>query len=195
MIKGIIFDLDGTLVELPIDNEKVQENLQKYFGTSKNFKPLIPTIIELSGNDPVKIKNSFEIICKEEILASENYKLMDNAIEILNFLKSEHLFLCLITMQCRDALNNVLQTMQISDLFDSIISRDESFDRQEQIEISLNNIGIDPSQVLMIGDRIHDIKSAKNAGCIPILKINTQDKVPPFECKIIKNLIEIKENI
>lgn len=195
MIKGIIFDLDGTLVELPIDNEKVQENLQKYFGTSKNFKPLIPTIIELSGNDPVKIKNSFEIICKEEILASKNFKLMDNALEILNFLKSQHLFLCLITMQCKDALKNVLETMQISDLFDSILSRDECFDRQEQIEISLNNIGISPTQVLVIGDRIHDIKSAKNAGCIPILKINTQDKVPPFECKIIKNLIEIKENI
>lgn len=195
MIKGIIFDLDGTLVELPIDNEKVQENLQKYFGTSKNFKPLIPTIIELSGNDPVKIKNSFEIICKEEILASKNFKLMDNALEILNFLKSQHLFLCLITMQCKDALKNVLETMQISDLFDSILSRDECFDRQEQIEISLNNIGISPTQVLVIGDRIHDIKSAKNAGCIPILKINTQEKVPPFECKMIKNLIEIKENI
>ena len=46
--------------------------------------------------------------------------------------------------------------------------------------------------VLVIGDRIHDVESAKKAGCIPILKINEIKKNPPFDCKKIQNLIEIK---
>ena len=51
MIKGIIFDLDGTLIQLPINYEIVQNNLKFFFNTSKNLSPLIPTIVELSKND------------------------------------------------------------------------------------------------------------------------------------------------
>lgn len=192
MIKGIIFDLDGTLIQLPTDYDKVQKNLKDFFHISNNLEPLIPTIIKFSKNDHLKIKSSFEIICKEEILASENLRIMDNAIEILQFLKSKNFAVSLVTMQCKDALEKILQKMQISDIFDSIISRDENFERQKQIELSLNNMILEPSEVLVIGDRIHDVESAKKAGCVPILKINSIDKTPPFQCKKIKNLIEIK---
>ncbi len=192
MIKGIVFDLDGTLIQLPINYQKIQKNLKEFFNISNDLKPLIPTIIKLSKNDQNKIKISFDLICKEEISASDNFKTMNNALETLNFLKSKNLSLCLVTMQCKDALEKVLQKLQISDLFDSVISRDESFDRQKQIELSLQNIALKPSEVLVVGDRIHDIESAKKIGCMPILKINEIEKIPPFQCKIIKNLIELK---
>ena len=192
MIKGIIFDLDGTLIQLPIDYQKVQKNLKEFFNISNEFKPLIPTIIKKSKNDQNKIRTSFDLICKEEILASDNFKTMNNALETLKFFKSKNLSLCLVTMQCKDALEKVLQKLQISDLFDSVISRDESFDRQKQIELSLQNIVLTPSEILVVGDRIHDIESAKKIGCMPILKINEIEKIPPFPCKIIKNLIELK---
>ena len=192
MIKGIIFDLDGTLIQLPIDYQKVQKNLKEFFNISNEFKPLIPTIIKKSKNDQNKIKVSFDLICKEEILASDNFKTMNNALETLDFLKSKNLSLCLVTMQCKDALEKVLQKLQISDLFDSVISRDESFDRQKQIELSLQNIVLTPSEILVVGDRIHDIESAKKIGCMPILKINEIEKIPPFQCKIINDLIELK---
>ena len=192
MIKGIVFDLDGTLIQLPIDYKKIQKNLKEFFNISNELKPLIPTIIKLSKNDQNKIRTSFDLICKEEILASDNFKTMNNALETLKFFKSKNLSLCLVTMQCKDALEKVLQKLQIPDLFDSIISRDESFDRQNQIELSLKNITLKPSEVLVVGDRIHDIESAKKIGCMPILKINEIEKIPPFPCKIIKNLIELK---
>ena len=192
MIKGIVFDLDGTLIQLPIDYQKVQKNLKEFFNISNEFKPLIPTIIKLSKNDQNKIRTSFDLICKEEILASDNFKTMNNALETLKFFKSKNLSLCLVTMQCKDALEKVLQKLQISDLFDSVISRDESFDRQKQIELSLQNIVLTPSEILVVGDRIHDIESAKKIGCMPILKINEIEKIPPFQCKIINDLIELK---
>lgn len=193
MIKGIIFDLDGTLIQLPVNYETVQNNLKEFFNTSKNLKPLIPTIIKLSKNDQNKIDTSFDIICKEEVLASKNFKIMADAVEILNFLKSKNLILCLVTMQCSDALEKILQKMEVLDLFDSIISRDDSYDRFEQIKNSLKNICLESSDVLMVGDRIHDVESAKKAGCIPVLKINEIEKIPPFPCQKIKNLNELKK--
>jgi len=45
----------------------------------------------------------------------------------------------------------------------------------------------------VIGDRMHDVEYAKKAGCIPILKINKIKKNPSFDCRIIRNLIEIKK--
>jgi HAD superfamily hydrolase (TIGR01549 family) len=192
MIKGIIFDLDGTLIQLPVDYNVIQNKLKFFFNTSENLNPLIPTIIELSKNDPNKIKTAFSLICKEEILASKNFKIMNDAIEVLKFLKSKNLILCLVTMQCREVLKKILYKMNALDLFDFIISRDENFDRFEQIENSLNQTSLNSSEVLVIGDRIHDVVSAKKAGCIPILKINEIKKNPPFDCKKIQNLIEIK---
>ena len=193
MIKGVIFDLDGTLIQLPINYDIIQKNLKEFFNISENLKPLIPTIIELSKNDQNKIKTAFSLICKEEILASKNFEIMNDAIEILKFLKSKNLILCLVTMQCRAALNEILYKMNILDLFDFVISRDENYDRFEQIQNSLDNISLNSSEVLVIGDRIHDVESAKKAGCIPILKINKIKKNPSFDCRIIRNLIEIKK--
>jgi len=193
MIKGVIFDLDGTLIQLPINYDVIQKNLKEFFNISENLKPLIPTIIELSKNDQNKIKTAFSLICKEEILASKNFEIMNEAVEILKFLKSKNLILCLVTMQCRAALNEILYKMNILDLFDFVISRDENYDRFEQIQNSLNNISLNSSEVLVIGDRIHDVESAKKAGCIPILKINKIKKNPSFDCRIIRNLVEIKK--
>jgi len=195
MIKGIIFDLDGTLIQLPINYDVVQKNLKEFFNTSENLKPLIPTIVKLSKNDQNKIKTAFNLICQEEVLASKNFKIMEQTVDILKFLKSKNLVLCLVTMQCREALEKILHKMNISNLFDFIISRNESYDRFEQIQNSLKYISLDPSKVLVVGDRIHDVESAKKAGCIPILKINEIKKNPPFTCKIIENLAELKEII
>jgi HAD superfamily hydrolase (TIGR01549 family) len=195
MIKGIIFDLDGTLIQLSINYDVIQNNLKQFFNTSKNLKPLIPTIIELSKNDQNKIKTAFNLICKEEILASKNFKIMNEAVDVLKFLKSKNLILCLVTMQCRTALKEILYKMNIMDLFDFVISRDENYDRFEQIQNSLKYSSLNPSEVLVIGDRIHDVESAKKAGCIPILKINEIKKHPSFDCKMIQNLIEIKKII
>ena len=192
MTKGIIFDLDGTLIQLSINYDSIQKTLKEYFCTSENLTPLIPTIIKLSKNDQNKINTSFDLVCKEEIFASKNFQTMNNAVEILKFLKSKNLILCLVTMQCRNALEKILSKMDVLDLFDSIITRDENYDRFEQIMNSLKNTDLNSSDVLVVGDRIHDIESAKKAGCIPVLKINQVKKTPPFNCKTIENLTELK---
>ena len=46
-IKLVIFDLDGTLIRLPIRYEVIFEKLQNLFDTQDEFKPLIPTILEV----------------------------------------------------------------------------------------------------------------------------------------------------
>ena len=51
MSKCIIFDLDGTLVNLPVRYELIQKKLKKLFNTESEFTPLIPSIIEQANGN------------------------------------------------------------------------------------------------------------------------------------------------
>ena len=88
MIKGIIFDLDGTLVRLPIKYDKIFTKLQNLFDTQDEFKPLIQTIIKKANNDSKIIEKAFNIICEEEVVAANNFKVIDGSIDILNYFRN-----------------------------------------------------------------------------------------------------------
>ena len=192
MIKGIIFDLDGTLVRLPIRYEIIFKKLGTLFDTRDEFKPLIPTILTKSNNDMNLVQQAFDLICDEETIAANNFEVIDGAIDILNYFKKRNYSLSLVTMQCMKAAKLVLDKMQISELFSSIITRDDSNQRPTQIKKSVEILSLSPDKVIVIGDRIHDIKSAKQVGCSAILF--NKDKLHSFEeCQVISELPELAE--
>jgi len=190
VINGIIFDLDGTLIRLPIRYEAIFEKLQNLFDTQDEFKPLIPTILEKANNDVKLIQQAFDLICEEETQAAKNFKIIDNAIDTLNYFKNRNYSLSLVTMQCMKAAKLVLDKMQISELFSSIITRDDSIQRSIQIKNSVEILSLSPDNVIVIGDRIHDVQSAKEVGCSAILF--NKDKLNSFkECRVISELVEL----
>jgi len=190
VINGIIFDLDGTLIRLPIRYEVIFEKLQNLFDTQDEFKPLIPTILEKANNDAKLIQQAFDLICEEEIQAANNFKIIDDAIETLNYFKNRNYSLSLVTMQCMKAAKLVLNKMQIFELFSSIITRDDSSQRSIQIKNSVEILSLSPDNVMVIGDRIHDVQSAKEVGCSAILF--NKDKLNSFkECRVISELVEL----
>ena len=66
MTKCLIFDLDGTLIRLPIRYEVLQNNLKNFFHIEDNLSPLIPSIIEQAKNNQNVIDEAFKIVCDEE---------------------------------------------------------------------------------------------------------------------------------
>ena len=191
MIRGIIFDLDGTLVRLPIRYDLVQNNLKKIFNTQDEFKPLIVSIISHAKGDSSKINEAFESICKEESRATDELEIIENAFDVLEFFKSKNLKLGLVTMQCRKAVEKVMSKFDQLSVFSSIISRDESYDRKEQIEKMLDSLQLAPDDALVVGDRIHDIVSAKKVGCRAIL-VN-REKSTQVDVETIERLSNLKK--
>jgi len=169
MIKGIIFDLDGTLVKLPINYKVIFEKLRQLFDTNSEFKPLIPSIVDLSKGNEEILSKAFEIICDEEQKAVHDLEVIEGASDVLRYFQKNHLSLGLVTMQCKKAVEKVSTHLTEISVFSSIITRDESYDREKQIKKSMNNLGLNPDEVMMIGDRIHDVESAVKAGCSSIL--------------------------
>lgn len=194
MIKGIIFDMDGTLIRLPINYEKIFKKLKILFDTNDEFKPLIPSIISKSNDDSVLLQNAFDIICEEETVASKDFEVIDGTIDILNYLRNKNFKLCLVTMQCHNAAKFALDKIQISKFFSSIITRDDANQRSDQIKKSLQTLELNPENVLMVGDRIHDVHSAKQVGCQAILF--NANKLNSFkESTVISELSQLKINL
>ncbi len=193
MIKGIIFDLDGTLVKLPTDYNIIQEKLKNIFQTKKQFSPLIPSIVSAANEDKSKISRAFEMICEQEIDAIQNLEHMPGVNDIMNFLKTKDCMMCLVTMQCRKAAIEILNELGITDFFSNILTRDESYNRFEQIQQTIERMKLDPKQTMVIGDTIYDMECAKKAGCLHTLINNKNES--DINLETIKNLAEIKEMV
>ncbi len=191
-MKGMILELDGTLVRLPIQYDIIFEKLRNLFDTKDDFKPLIPSILKKANNDMNLVQQAFDLICDEEVKSTNNFQVIEDAIEILNHFKNENFSLGLVTMQCKKAAKLVLDSMNISNHFSSIITRDDSHERTVQIKKSVEFLSLSPQEIVVIGDRIHDVNSAKQVGCSAILL--NKNKLDSFkEIPVISKLSELKK--
>ena len=187
MRKCIIFDLDGTLVKLPIRYDIVQKKLKELFKTESDLSPLIPSIIEKSNGNSSMINNAFELICAEELIASESLEEIEGATQLIEHLLAKNCTISLVTLQCRKSTETILRKLDLFDKFSSIITRDENHDRLTQIKKTNELLGFDPGNVIVIGDRINDINCATKAGCTSIL-VNGTD-ITSKKLSELKNIL------
>ena len=179
VIELVIFDLDGTLVRLPVRYDLLRNKLKEKFNIEGEFF-IIPTIIEKTkGNDELK-KEAFEFICEEECNAINELEIYEGVINIIKELHLKDKKIALVTLQCERAATTILEIIGIRNLFSNIFTREDYTNRYEQIINTMNKIGTKSEQTLMIGDRINDFESAEKAGCESIIirrNIKTDSKM------------------
>ena len=66
MDKTFIFDLDGTLITLPIDYDELREEMKKFFNVDYDFFRIIQTAVSLSKDNKNTLEEAFGIICEKE---------------------------------------------------------------------------------------------------------------------------------
>lgn len=172
-IKGIIFDLDGTLAST---NELIFNSFNFIMKKYKN-KTLTPKeIVALFGpteNQIIDIifKNNAEQVKKDYLsFYSQNHhsaKLYEGIIEVLRLCKKQNLLLSIYTGKGRGTTEVTLKKTGIYDYFDMIVTGDEVKNHKpspEGIELFLKKFDLPKEKVLMIGDAPADIKAARTAG-------------------------------
>jgi HAD superfamily hydrolase (TIGR01549 family) len=157
LIEAVIFDLDGTLVQLPIDYERLFLEFGRIMKTD-NVRPLTKTIPQL---DDKTRENVFEAWEKAEREALANLTVKDEGMTI--YKKFSDIPKALVTMQGKTLAQSVIENLRLS--FNFVISRENSLNRLEQLEGALKKLGVSPQNVLLVGDTEEDYRAAKEAGC------------------------------
>ena len=178
MIKGVIFDMDGTIVDsLPyhyeswrifFEENKVEdfsEKLKKYKGggTLDLMKAVYGDIYSI--NELKKMSDDKEIIFRK--IYKGNIKPIDGFLEFILYLKSKKIQLGLASNAIKKNVTLTLNELGIHDLFDSIICGDEvNFGKPnpEMFDKTINRFNIKKDNCIIFEDSIEGINAAINAG-------------------------------
>ncbi len=173
-ISCIIFDLDGTLSQT---NELIYATFnhvaEKYL--RKTFTPVEITAL-FGPPEEVAIE---KLVGRDSSDAIEDYyayyethhprlaSAYDGIREMLEFLRTKGIILAIFTGKGRRTALITLKQIGIVQYFDLIVTGTDVTNHKpspEGIQRVLERFSLEPSQVLMVGDAVSDVKAARGAG-------------------------------
>ena len=158
-----IFDLDGTLFTIPVDWFKVREEVSKIAGAPIGNAPLFLKVEQLVSVRPSVRESLFAVLDQHELKAVAGAAPADGAIELLSHI-SKVAKLGVVTMQGLAACDRVLGRYHLGELFDVLVTREDSLDRAVQLRIALQSLSSPPKDTLFTGDRLDDVVCGKRVG-------------------------------
>jgi len=178
-IKAIVFDYNGTLAKLNIDfNQMHQAVLELIYSYGVDAKDLpadhLLEIINSAGeilkaksskNAESFLRNAYEVIEQQEILAAHNGELFAETKDLLLQLTAAGISTGVITRNCAAAIN--IEFPDILSYCRIVICRDHIENvkpHPEHLNKALQFLGSPARNCLMIGDHPLDIKTGKAAG-------------------------------
>jgi phosphoglycolate phosphatase-like HAD superfamily hydrolase len=156
LIEAAVFDLDDTLIHLPLDYDKLFQVFSRIMKT-KNVRPLTKTISKLDEKTKREI---FAVWDKAELAALAIITPIKEGIVLYKNSKRPR---ALVTMQGRALVDRILERFNLT--FDIILTREDCLDRVKQLETAAQTLGVHLGNVLFVGNGESDKLAAKEVGC------------------------------
>ncbi len=188
MLRGIIFDMDGTITKPKVDFAAIEREI----GAKVGF------IIDYAErSSPEERTRALSILERFEAQAAIESELNEGVLEMLEFLSKKKLKKALLTRNSRKSVDTVLRKHNLH--FEYIVSREDAKPKPAPDPIFLlsKKMEIHTDHLLMVGDYKYDIMCGKAAGTRTVLlryKEYVETEVTPdFEITSIREVIEIVE--
>ncbi len=174
--KVIIFDLDGTIVNLTVDWRALKDNLVKRYREIykeqcdvKRVSMCLEKIVE--KNDENILENFFGVIRHYELENIRNTQLIE---EIIFFIKNKDFFgvkndakFAILSLNTRDTIIQALELANIRDKIELIIGREDVRKWKPAPEGLIkiqNHFKIKKEEMVYFGDLENDLSTGENAG-------------------------------
>ncbi len=158
MTEAVIFDLDGTLIDLPMDYKWLFKEAKKIL-KKENVQPLLATIAKASEEQKRELFKTWD---KIELAALSKVTLIEEG--MTEYKRVSQKPKALVTMQGKALAQVVLERFSLS--FSVAVTREDSIDRTKQLQTAIQKLEASPKNVLFVGNEDHDEKAAKKVGCM-----------------------------
>ena len=100
----------------------------------------------------------------------DDLSLFAGVLPMLDALKARQHLLTVATGKSRRGLNEALRSVELAGVFDGSRTADETAGKPDPLMLHelMQEFGVEPARVLMIGDTTHDLQMALNAGCASV---------------------------
>ena len=177
-VKGVILDVDGTLVDSNDAHAHAWVEALAEFGIQVEFEKvrsligmggdkLLPEVSGISEETPEgkQISKRRSEIFKERYLP--NIKPFPKTKELLRRMRDDGLKLVVASSAKKDELKSLLKIAGADDLIEEKTSSDDAENSKPDPDIvkaALDASGLSPDEAVMLGDTPYDIESASRAG-------------------------------
>lgn len=158
MIEALIFDLDGTLVNLPINYDSLLNEIKLIMHVEK-VRPVAEVV---SKADESTKKRIFEVWDKAEATCLPDITINEEGISLYKDFSSRPKIL--VTLQGEKAVSFIIEKFSFS--FFTIITREVSLSRVDQLKKAVAELKVPVQSILFVGDSENDAVAAKDVGCL-----------------------------
>jgi len=175
-------------VKTNINWDRLREKVRKILKTKNSLKPLGYSIYLLTKNNLELRKKAFRIVEEAEMKAAENVVFDKRLYETLVKIRGKNVKIGLVTFQSMKTALLILEKLHLTSFFEAVVTRDISFNREEQLKIVMNKLGVKPAETVFVGDSIWDYEAGLKIGCLTVI-IN--ESLNNLSCDKIRNFYEI----
>ena len=188
VVKAVVFDLDGTLASVNIDYRAVRADVRDFLikrGLPASVLPINESIFEMLKKTEIFMKNNgksektmtetrqkaLAIAEKYELEAAKTTGLLPGVLETLKALKKMDLKIGLCTINGEKSTSYILKRFGITEFFDAVAPRDRVKyvkPNTEHLEATLEALGVNPEETMVVGDSHIDMKCAKELTAIAV---------------------------
>ena len=214
-VKFVMIDLDGTLVDSVPDLAYCVDEMMKAIGREPWGEDKVRTwvgngverlirraLTDTLWDDPAEddFDQAHPIFMElYRMNTSARSKLYDGVIEGIDYLKAAGYSVGCVTNKAEAFTVPLLKDMGIFDRFDVIVSGDTTPKKKPDplpLLYGAEQLGVNPADGLMIGDSMHDVEAARNAGfqvvCVPYGYNHGHDIRDAKPDAVIQSLAELK---
>ncbi len=180
-VKGIVFDLDGTLVDSLDSIWRATEYVLKnngYRGVNRQdvVEAMGKTIFDLflraePGLSPEEQQKLFEDYRRVYMDFIAHTRLIPKVKETLVVLRSRNLKMAVVTMKSRQNAEKILSFFGIRDFFDLVVGFEDVKEHKpsmEPIVKAAEGLGLRASELVVVGDTHIDVMAGREAGALTV---------------------------
>ncbi|MCL4343972.1 MAG: HAD family hydrolase [Nitrososphaerota archaeon] len=186
MIKGIAFDLDGTLIDSAETLTIAWSSTFGEFGLDvkpseiRKYVGLSPAVIaskfinNLSNDDIEKMKSTRKKYFIENI---KRIKVFPDAFSSISKLKEMGIMASIATSMGKDMINEIVEYFKINQLVCCWVSSEEVKNSKPEPDVFLKafeKMGLSPNACISVGDREYDIIAGKKGGSLTALIVRDE---------------------